>query len=154
MVDEECDFHSPKQCDSGRVTRLEALIHTLLVGFFQIWPKTSKLQLGTSGESMPSETKKQGCYSENNKKEKIKCEVIFSTFFTKLKHEIWKIVLTNSVETFSINILHFHSRFLNEMTTSQFVVLYYISKSIQFCLCTEKNTGYSILCISYFHPLL
>lgn len=54
MEDEEYDFHFPTQCDNGRVTRLEALIHTLLAGFFQILPKISKLQLGTFEESMPS----------------------------------------------------------------------------------------------------
>lgn len=57
MEDEEYDFHFPKQCDSGRVTRLEALIHTLLAGFSQISLRILKLQRGTSGESMPSENK-------------------------------------------------------------------------------------------------
>lgn len=57
MEDGEYDFHFPTQCDNGRVTRLEALIHTLLAGSFQILPKISKLQLGTFEESMPSESK-------------------------------------------------------------------------------------------------
>lgn len=58
MEDEECDFHFPTQCDSGRVIRLEARIHTLLAGSFQTVLETSKLPQGTFEESMPPNKKK------------------------------------------------------------------------------------------------